>query len=143
MSEPAPFASVPRMADLIDIAVRGDRLKLVNKTRNSTLVDRLEVAATAKLRNKGLLGRNGLAVGEALWIIPCEAIHTFWMRFSIDLIYVDRNQRVAKVRRSVPPWRISGCLRAHSVIELPAGTLAEGTAEKGDELEFLLNGSHI
>ena len=74
-----------------------------------------------------------------MWIVPCEAVHTFFMKFPIDLIYLDRRHRVKKVRDSVPAWRISGCLAAHSVLELPAGTIRKTRTERGDILEMVAN----
>ena len=71
-----------------------------------------------------------------MWIVPCEAVHTFFMRFPIDLIYLDRKHRVKKIKDSVPAWRISGCLSAHSVLELPAGTIRNTLTECGDVLEI-------
>jgi uncharacterized membrane protein (UPF0127 family) len=71
-----------------------------------------------------------------MWIVPCEAVHTFFMQFPIDLVYIDRKHRVKKVRSSVPPWRISACLSAHSVVELPAGTVLATQTERGDTLEI-------
>src|ERR1700679_3222002 len=85
------------------------RWKIVNLTRLSILADRVDVADSAAQRNKGLLGRDGLESGEGLWIVPCEAVHTFGMRFPIDLVYVDRAQCVRKVRSHVLPWRMSAC----------------------------------
>jgi uncharacterized membrane protein (UPF0127 family) len=96
----------------------------------------MEVADTAAKRNKGLLGRACLAPGEGLWISPCEAVHTFWMQFPIDLVYLDRKNRIRKLVSAVPPWRLSACLRAHSVIELPSGTIRETQTQPGDTLEF-------
>jgi hypothetical protein len=58
------------------------------------------------------------------------------MRFSIDLIYLDRNKRVKKVRSEVPPWRVSACLAAYSVLELSPGTVQLTRTRPGDELEF-------
>jgi uncharacterized membrane protein (UPF0127 family) len=58
------------------------------------------------------------------------------MKFAIDLVYVDRKNRVRKVRNAVPPWRLSACLTAHSIIELPAGTARQTGTERGDELVF-------
>jgi uncharacterized membrane protein (UPF0127 family) len=110
--------------------------KIVNLTRQAVLADRVEVASHAAKRNKGLLGRDGLEPGEGLWIVPCEAVHTFGMRFSIDLVYVDRSRRVRKVRSSVPPWRMSACLSAHSVVELASGTVRATQTKVGDTLEF-------
>ena len=112
-------------------------LQAVNRTRESVLANSLEVAATGDLRRKGLLGRTHLAPGGGLWIVPCESVHTFFMRFAIDLVYLDRRNRVRKVRRAVAPWRVSACFGAHSVLELVPGTIKRTGTAKGDELEFL------
>jgi hypothetical protein len=111
-------------------------LRAENLTRNTEIGARIEIARTAARRNKGLLGRSGLNSGEGLWIVPCEAVHTFAMKFAIDLLYMDKSLRVVKVRHAVRPGRISGALRAHSVIELPAGTLAATQTQPGDQLQF-------
>jgi uncharacterized membrane protein (UPF0127 family) len=112
------------------------RLRVVNVTRRIQIASCIDVAYSSAKRSKGLLGRNGLAPGEGLWISPCESVHTFFMRFSIDLVYLDREHRIRKIRRDVPPWRISACLTAHSVLELAAGALQEQDAQPGDVLEF-------
>ena len=77
-----------------------------------------------------------LAPGEGMWIVPCEAIHTFFMRFAIDLVYLDRKNRVKKVASSVRPWRLSACLSAYSVLELPVGTVQNSQSCPGDLIEF-------
>lgn len=110
--------------------------KILNLTRQAVLADRVEVADRGARRSKGLLGRNGLKPGEGMWIVPCEAVHTFFMRFPIDLVYVDSNKRVRKVRSGVPPWRMSACFSAHSVIELAVGAIRASNTEPGDILEF-------
>ena len=112
------------------------RLKISNVTRQSELAHRAEVADDGAKRRKGLLGRTALLPGEGLWIRPCEAVHTFGMRFPIDLVYLDRSLRVRKVRVYVRPWRLSACLTAHSVLELPAGTIRATQTQPGDQLEF-------
>lgn len=109
---------------------------VVNRTRDTVLATCMEVADSAAKRNKGLLGREGLAPGGGLWICPCEAVHTFWMRFPIDLVYLDRKKRIRKLRGELRPWRLSACLSAHSVLELPSGTIRETRTEPGDTLEF-------
>jgi uncharacterized membrane protein (UPF0127 family) len=111
-------------------------LRVANLTRNTVLAANLDVANQGGSRRKGLLGRDGLSPGEGLWIKPCEAVHTVGMRFAIDLVYLDRKHRIRKLRSSVPPWRLSACLSAHSVIELPAGTIRDTQTERGDTLEF-------
>ena len=117
------------------------KLRLVNVTRGGVIATSVEVAEGAAARSRGLLGREGLASGEGLWIIPCEAIHTFGMKFSIDLIYLDRQCRVKKIRRNVPPWRLSACLSAHSVIELAASSVREDDLRPGDIVELLSSDS--
>lgn len=112
------------------------RLQISNLTQNTTLATHAEVADQAASRNKGLLGRTGLNSGEGLWIVPCESVHTFFMKFPIDLVYIDRNKKVKKVRSSVRPWRLSACFSAHSIIELPAGVIHDTQTGPGDQLEF-------
>lgn len=113
-----------------------DCIQVTNSTRGTVLATQLEVADSAPKRTRGLLGRNGLSSGEGLWIVPCESVHTFFMRFAIDLVYLDRKNKVKKVRSAVGPWRISACLSSHSVLELPVGTIRDTLTEPGDVLEF-------
>lgn len=112
------------------------RLKIFNATRQEELAAVAESAERGADRRKGLLGRDGLMPGEGLWISPCEAIHTVGMRFPIDLVYLGRDMQVKKVKSAVPPWRISACLLAHSVIELPSGTVRRTQTARGDRLEM-------
>ena len=118
------------------IARRDALLRVSNLTRNTVLATCMEVADSAARRNKGLLGRKGLAPGEGMWIRPCQAVHTFFMQFPIDLVYLDRKRRISKLVSAVPPWRLSGCLRAQSVLELPSGTIRQTQTQPGDTLEF-------
>lgn len=113
------------------------RMQVRNLTRQNVLAASVEVADSGPRRSRGLLGRKGLAPGTGLWIVPCEAVHTFWMQFPIDLVYLDRKLRIKKLKSAVKPWRISGCLSAHSVIELAPGTIQEVQVEVGDNLEFV------
>ena len=108
----------------------------VNVTRSTVLATRLELTADGASRRKGLLGRESLLPGEGLWIRPCESVHTFFMRFAIDLVYLDRKHKVRKVRSAVAPWRVSACFLAHSVLELPAGTIERSQTESGDVIEI-------
>jgi uncharacterized membrane protein (UPF0127 family) len=105
-----------------------------NQTRQTLLADRAEKADTSAKRRVGLLQHKSLAAGQGLWIVPCESVHTFFMKFPIDLVYLDKRLRVRKVRHAVPPWRLSACFTAHSVLELPAGSAAETRTAVGDEL---------
>lgn len=111
-------------------------LKILNRTRQAILAHRVEVADHGATRRKGLLGRDSLPTGQGLWIVPCESVHTFGMRFPIDLVYLDSKKKVKKIRSGVPPWRLSACLSAHSVVELASGTIQMTQTQPGDKLEF-------
>jgi uncharacterized membrane protein (UPF0127 family) len=71
-----------------------------------------------------------------MWIVPCEAVHSFGMKFAIDVIYLDRKKRVRKVRKAMVPRRLSGCLLAHSVLELPVGAIEASGTMAGDQLSL-------
>lgn len=105
-----------------------------NQTRKTVLAENAELADTSARRRTGLLKHSRLEPGEGLWIVPCESVHTFFMKFPIDLVYLDKRKKVKKVRHAVPAWRLSACLFAHSVLELPAGTARESGTVAGDEL---------
>jgi uncharacterized membrane protein (UPF0127 family) len=118
--------------------LRGEVLaiRVRNLTRDSTLAVRAEVADTSAKRRTGLLKHSSLNEGEGLWIAPCEGVHTFGMRFPIDIVFLSRRRQVLKLRPAVPARRIAVCLRAHSVLELPAGTIEATRTARGDQLEF-------
>jgi uncharacterized membrane protein (UPF0127 family) len=107
-----------------------------NQTRNTVLGDAVDVADSSSTRRTGLLKHERLEQGEGLWIIPCESVHTFFMKFPIDLVYVDKGKKVRKVRHAVPAWRLSMCLSARSILELPAGTAERTRTSPGDQLVF-------
>lgn len=106
------------------------------------LADRALIADTSAARRTGLLHHNGLEPGDGLWITPCEGVHTFAMKFSIDLIYLGKRRKedkffkILKIRDRMRRSRISFCLSASSVLELPAGTLVGARTEVGDLLEL-------
>ena len=107
-----------------------------NKTRGVVVAEKVEAADTAPTRAKGLLGRDGLGTGEGMWIVPCAMVHMFFMRFAIDVVFLDRALRVRRVSQGLKPWRLSAWVpSAHSVLELGAGSTA-GKLGVGDELEL-------
>jgi uncharacterized protein len=110
-----------------------------NLDRNSTLAEHVRLAGKSALRRKGLLGVDCLAPSAGLWIAPCEAIHTFGMKMPIDALFLDRHFHVRKLRPNLPPSRISVCMRADSVLELQAGTVAQTGTAVGDRLRFELS----
>lgn len=88
-------------------------------------------------RMLGLLGRQSLPKGEALIIRPCNSIHTFFMRFAIDLVFVSKDNEVVKVISNIPPFRFSSlCLKSALVIELPAGTILSSNTTPGDIVDI-------
>lgn len=112
-------------------------MKIINKTKGTCLAEAAVFADTLFLRMKGLLDRNEIKKGEALIITPCDSIHTFFMRFAIDVIFVDRRHRVDFAINSIKPWRLSRlCWRAKFAIELPSGVIQETRTEKGDEISI-------
>jgi len=87
-------------------------------------------------RAKGLLGHDRLQKGEGMLIDPCNSIHTFFMSFAIDVVYLDKKLNVVKVCASLSPWRLSSCFKASMVLELPAQTISKFTIQKGMSLSW-------
>jgi uncharacterized membrane protein (UPF0127 family) len=112
-------------------------MRLVNRTRGAILADRVERAEGVLDRMRGLLGRTALGDGEALAIAPCSSIHTFFMKFEIDAVFLDRGGRVVRALAGLRPWRATRFHpRAEQVVELPAGTLERTGTREGDQLAF-------
>ena len=107
-----------------------------NVTRGVVVGEAVDIADTSAKRRTGLLKHEVLPPGSGLWIVPCEAVHTFGMKFAIDVAYLSKSRTVLKIRPEMPKRRMSVCLRAHSVLELPAGMLAQTGTLPGDQLEF-------
>lgn len=112
-------------------------MKIINFSKGSLLADRALVAKTLVQRLTGLLDRDRLEQGEALIIKPCSSIHTFFMRFPIDVLFVSNNLRVIRAIEYMPPFRLSPIIfRADFAIELPAGVISRSSTGKGDLLEI-------
>jgi uncharacterized membrane protein (UPF0127 family) len=107
---------------------------LRNGRTNVTIADHLLPAFDSASRNAGLLRHEALPDGTALIIAPTNAIHTFFMRFAIDVAFVAKEGRVVKTRASLQPWRLCAAWRAYAVIELSSGALARSNTVKGDLL---------
>lgn len=97
---------------------------------------RCDVADRALPRMRGLLGRAGLAPEEGMLISPAPSVHTFFMRFPIDVVFLDRERRVVGISHSVGPWRMAGARGAVAALELAAGTAARHQLQKGDLLRL-------
>ena len=112
------------------------KLRVANQTKGQVLADRADIADTSAKRRTGLLKHSGLLQGEGLWIAPCEGVHTFGMKFPIDVLFLNKKKKILKARPDMVRGRIAFSLRAYSVLELPAGTLAQTGTVAGDQLEF-------
>jgi uncharacterized membrane protein (UPF0127 family) len=108
--------------------------RLINLRNGLVLSPHILSAFDSKSRRRGLLGLDAFPVGRALIIAPTGAIHTWFMRFAIDVAFAARDGRVIRVRHAMPPWRMFVALRAYAAIELPSGTLAISDTIVGDKL---------
>ncbi len=116
-----------------------------NTSRSTVLATNVRVADTHLTRGVGLLGRKGLAPGEALWIVPCHGVHTWGMRFSIDVLALDAEGRVVGMAPDTPAWRMRlfGRRATASVLELAAGVVAGSGTQLGDRIAFERAGEEI
>ena len=114
---------------------------LVVERTGARLASALETASTPWQRAKGLLGRNTLPPGCGLVIRPCRAVHTWFMRFPIDVVFIDDDRRIVRIAHRLAPFRTaSGGRRARAVIELPAGCADAAGAIEGDRVAFAREG---
>ncbi len=109
-------------------------LRLVHQRTDTTVACDLEIATTRATRRRGLLGRQTFDASAALILAPCVAIHTMFMQFAIDLVFVDEDGRALKVVPELKPWRIAIEPLAHAAIELPARSVCEHGVGVGDRL---------
>ena len=104
------------------------------------IADRIGVAATRASRAVGLLSRSGLEPGEALWIVPSRGVHTWGMRFTIDVLALDEEGNVIDCVSNLRPWRVRLPRRGTAgVLELPAGTLAASHTDMGHRIVLELS----
>jgi uncharacterized membrane protein (UPF0127 family) len=113
------------------------RHRLVNRRNDAVLATEVRVAGDSAARRRGLLGLDEMPAGQALIIAPCSAIHTWFMRFTIDVAFVTKTGEVVKRYDALPPWRMAIAWRAFAVIELAAGTLRASETVKGDVVEMI------
>lgn len=113
------------------------------ETANGTVVaGHVEVADTMWSRFRGLMLRRELLPGHGLAIRPCNSVHMFFMRFALDVVFVDAEGRVVRVLDSIRPWRASSLVRgAKAAIELPAGTAARAVVVPGMVLRLVESGA--
>ena len=111
-------------------------MRIENLTRGQTLVTAGRVADNYWSRFRGLIGSKPLQAGEGLLIVPCSSIHTHFMSFPIDVLYLNREGEVVGIDHSLPPWRLGRFYkRVRCVLELPAGTAQATGSVVGDKLQ--------
>jgi uncharacterized protein len=115
--------------------------RVINTSKDgAVLAGYVEWAGTSQERRRGLMGRTELDRDHAMYIVPCEGIHTFGMKFSIDVAFLDANKRIIALHHALKPRRISKIVfRAEGVLELAAGKLRETDTGIGDVIEFREN----
>lgn len=107
-----------------------------NEATGAVLATEATVARSPWARAVGLLGRSALRAGEALIIPRCNAIHTWFMRMPIDVLFLDREQRVVRLLPHLRPFRLAWHPGAQTVLELPAGALAQAAVRPGERVSF-------
>ena len=112
----------------------GTAFVLRNQRTGAVVATDLEAAFERETRNKGLLGRTGLPDGRALVIAPCNSVHTFFMKFTIDVFFVARDGTVRKISRGLRPWRIALSPKSFAVIEMADGAATRAGVTPGDQL---------
>ena len=114
-------------------------LVVTNETRGTQLVVDGRIARSVWSRGRGLLGTSSFVIGDGLLIEPCQSIHSFWMRYAFDAVFLDKQGRVVHLIPRMKPNRASRhVFSARSVLELPAGTIAESRTTHGDQLRWSL-----
>jgi uncharacterized membrane protein (UPF0127 family) len=114
-----------------------DRLTAINTTRGVHVTECARIAENPWTRLVGLLADRSLEFGDGMWIVPCNSIHSFSMRFVFDAIFLDKDHRVVHLVREMKPWRASKMvLSAHSVLEVPAGLIRQTATDLGDQFEM-------
>ena len=107
---------------------------ITNESKGKVLVPRAKVASSLLDRCRGLLGTISLSMDDGLWITPCRSVHTFFMTYPIDILFLD-DQGVVLSRKTLLPWRLSAWeRRAQGVLELAAGKIAQSKTDVGDRL---------
>jgi len=106
----------------------------VRTAAGAVVCERCEVPKSSFARMRGLLGRAGLEPGTGMLIDAAPSVHMFFMRFPIDVVFIDRDRIVVGVRHRLAPWRVAGARHAVAALELPAGAAAEAGIQEGDEL---------
>ena len=115
----------------------GGRVQAVVGGDGRMVCERCSIADTFVARLRGLMGRRGLHDREGLLLTPSSSIHTFFMRFAIDAVFLDRGLRVVGVSQNLRPWKLAGRRGTRRVLELPAGKTARLAVRPGEQLRLV------
>jgi len=110
---------------------------ILNRTRDNVVCEHAELADNPWLRLKGLLGRKSLESGHGMLLMPSPSIHSAFMRFEFDAVFLDREFRVVRIASHIRPWKALMAKGARSVLELAAGEIERRGVEVGDELAVI------
>lgn len=112
-------------------------MRAINATSHKDLANNLVMAVSILDRMKGLLGKKTMSTGEGMWVKPCMGIHTFGMKFPIDAVFLNKENKIVAINKDLQPNHMTSIhLDAASVLELPAGTVDSTSTAIGDKLEF-------
>lgn len=103
---------------------------------NGSSIDNVWLADNSWTRFRGLLGRPKLDLNQGLLLDPCNSVHTFWMRYAIDIVYLDRQKKVISIQQHLKPWRASINKKAKYVLELASGSAEYNNLNIGDKLRW-------
>jgi len=112
-------------------------MKIINLNRNLVLAEKAILANSFSARLKGLLGFKSLKQDQAMVLSPCNSVHTFFMHFPIDVLFVDKDNRVIEMVQDMKPFRaVAVCFRSEFVVELPSGVIDSTDTSIGDILQI-------
>ncbi len=112
--------------------------KILNQRTGEIIASRAWIASDFMSRSTGLLNRSSLESDEALLIVPCNSIHMFFMKFPIDVIYLDKNYKIVRLVNDLAPWRLDSChFKAYMTLETSAGKIAKSDIKLGDLLKIV------
>jgi uncharacterized protein len=122
------------------MSVPGPTAYAFNRTREAYLATQLRIAETHWSRFRGLMcaDASSFPAGRGLWLVPSRGVHTFAMRFPIDVLYLDRDKTVVHLEQNLKPWRMAPVrMNAISILELPENTLGSTHTAVGDVIEIV------
>lgn len=113
-------------------------MKIINLTKGTVLADSATLADTPLSRIKGLLGKREFLRGQAMILRPCNSIHTFFMTFAIDVLFVNKSHQIVKTLSDLSPFKLSNiCFKSSYAVELPAGIITATNSSVGDILQIV------